>query len=118
MTAWGLLAEIGMEYAPVPQRTTLGELGRTLSGQPRERGQAQEREDPQRKPVAASLFVPGGLGGLHQKGQLFISFVSATGGAEGQEARDDRRGSQSLGHCLLHPARWKVCYRDLGRGLL
>ena len=54
---------------------------------------------------AASLFVPGGLGCVHEKGQLFISFVSSTGGAEGKETGDDRRGPQSVDPCLLHPAR-------------
>src|SRR5256885_13242496 len=46
------------EHEAVPRCAAPGELGGTLSGQSRERRQAQERKDPQRKPVVASLPVP------------------------------------------------------------
>jgi hypothetical protein len=42
--------------------------------------------------------VPGGMGCLHEKGQLFISFVSPTGGTERQETGDHRRSPQSVGY--------------------
>lgn len=49
-----------------------GQLGRTVSRQPRERRQADERADAQGKPVCETRLLPGGLGGLAY--QRHVSF--------------------------------------------
>src|SRR6267378_7624677 len=96
----------------VPRCAAPGELGGTLSGQSRERRQAQERKDPQRKPVVASLPVPRGLGRLHEEEQLFVGSVSPAGSAKRIETRDHCGRPQTPSHCLLHLARRNLLPRS------
>ena len=104
LTAW-ITGGDRTEHESIPGCPALGELGGTLPGESRERRQAQEREDPQRPPVVASLFVPGRLGRLDKEEQLFVGLVSSAGGAKRSQTRNHCSGPQSPGHRLLHFAR-------------
>src|SRR6267154_5387373 len=99
----------------VPRCAAPGELGGTLSGQSRERRQAQERKDPQREFMVASLLMPRGLGRLDQEEQLFVGSLSSAGSAKGIETRDHRGRPQAPDHCLLHLARRNLLQRPRRR---
>ena len=92
-TAEVLLAEIGTDMAAVPQRRPPGLVGGLVSGQQRERGQAQERQDAQGLALAARGPGRGGPGRpARTKNDLPGGAVPAPRRAPRGQARGGRRG--------------------------
>lgn len=69
-TADVLLAEVGPTGGPVPECRAVRELGGAVPGEQRERGQAADRADPAREPVAVAGGRPGRLGGVPHEGDV------------------------------------------------
>ena len=75
-----LVAEIGADLDALPDGQAPGLVGWALSGQPRERREAPQRQDPQGKPLAAGLPGPGRARRGPDQGHLPGGAVPATGG--------------------------------------
>ncbi len=107
--AEALVAEIGTDLTRFPSCQAPGLLGRALSGQPRERRQAPQRQDAQGQSLAAGLPGPGrARGGAHQ-GHLPGGAVPTTGGPP-------RPGEGGRRRRPLHPDH-RLPPADRGNGL-
>jgi transposase len=111
VTASGLIAEIGVNMNQFGDPEHLGELGGSMSRQLRERRQAEERENPERKCLAATMPVSGGMGRVHQEEQLSLGAVPALGGSAWNQARHLGRCTQTSANRFLHLARWEMLPR-------
>jgi transposase len=105
ITAWTLLAELGSDMQ-VFSSARHAQLGRSLSGQSRERGQAAQQPYAERESLAAPRAMSGGLVRQPEEellpGGLFLQ--------KGRQARRPqghcRAGPPSAHHRVLHSARW------------
>ena len=89
-TAEVILAEVGRGHARLPQRAASRQLGRALSGAPREWGQTQIRQDPEGQPLAAHGADRGG--GRGEPGQAQRPASPLPPGATAARAKESRRG--------------------------
>jgi transposase len=110
VTAWGLLAEIGLN---MNQFTDAQHLASWAGLGPGSHESAGKRKSG--KIRKGSLWLRRCLGRLHEEEQLFVGSVSPAGSAKRNETHHRCGGPQSPGHCLLHLARRNLLPRSGAR---
>ena len=86
VTAWSLIAEVGVKMEQFSLRGALGFLGGIMPGQLRKCRQAAERQDAQGERGAPTWLVSSRLGRLAHGEQLSVGAVPAAGGTTRRQA--------------------------------